>query len=128
MEARYEGRMYAPRPRDAFGELLAMSRRVNRFFDAAAPRKSRKEDPDAARAAPYPRSVLLGAIAYHAAPFVPEAVEKLGGFFDGPIARVSDLETLPESYAVSGSKPLFGKVEDGQVEAAEEKLRRAAEG
>jgi hypothetical protein len=43
-------------------------------------------------------AVLLGAIAYHAAPYVPEALERLQGFFEGPIARVSDLEKLPELY------------------------------
>ncbi|MDP9457691.1 MAG: methionine--tRNA ligase [Actinobacteria bacterium] len=128
MEARYERRMYAQRPRDAFGELLAMGRRANRFFDAAAPWKSRKEDPEAARGALYACSVLLGSIAYHATPFVPEAIKNLQGFFDGPIARVSDLEPLPEAYGVSGAKPLFRKVEDGEVEAAEEKLANAARG
>ncbi|MDP9425845.1 MAG: methionine--tRNA ligase [Actinomycetota bacterium] len=126
MEARFESRMYAPRPRDAFGELLAMGRRANRFFDAAAPWKSRKEDPEAARAALYACSVLLGSIAYHATPYVPEAMERLQGFFDGPIARISDLETLPEAYEISGAKPLFRKVEDGEVEVAEEKLASAA--
>ena len=126
METRYERRMYAPRPRDAFSELLAMGRRANRFFDAAAPWKSRKDDPEAARAALYACSVLLGSIAYHAAPFVPEAVENLRGFFEGPIARVSDLEGLPEVYTISGARPLFRKVEDGEVEAAEEKLASAA--
>ena len=126
MEARYEERMYAPRPRDAFSELLAMGRRANRFFDAAAPWKSRKEDPEAARAALYACSVLLGSIAYHAAPFVPEAVEDLGSFFKGPVSRISDLEGLPEAYTVSGARPLFRKVEDGEVEAAEEKLSSAA--
>ena len=126
MEARYERRMYAQRPRDAFSELLAMGRRANRFFDAAAPWKSRKDDPEAARAALYACSVLLGSIAYHASPYVPEAMQRLHGFFDGPLARVSDLETLPEAYGVSGAKPLFRKVEDGEVEAAEEKLASAA--
>src|ERR671912_535118 len=49
LEQRYEARMRAGRPRDALGELLAMGRRANRFFDSEAPWKSRKEDPDQAR-------------------------------------------------------------------------------
>ncbi|CAN5349446.1 hypothetical protein BH24ACT19_BH24ACT19_00750 [soil metagenome] len=72
--------------------------------------------------------MLLGTIAYHAAPYVPEATQRLRTFFDGPVERISDLLAPPESYRVSGAKPLFRRVEDGEVAAAEEKLRRAAEG
>jgi methionyl-tRNA synthetase len=125
LEARYEERMRSIRPREALGELLAMGRLANRFFDAQAPWKSRKENPEEARAALYACAVLLGSIAYHAAPYVPEAVERLRGFFDGPIARVSDLEKLPQSYHVEGTKPLFERVEDEQVAAAEWQLSRA---
>ncbi len=125
LERRYEERMLSIRPREALGELLAMGRRANRFFDAQAPWKSRKEDPEEARATLYACAVLLGSIAYHAAPYVPEAVERLQGFFDGPIARVSDLEKLPEGYRVVGAKPLFGRVEDEEVAAAEWQLSRA---
>ncbi len=92
--------MLAPRPREALGELLAMGRRANRFFDAEAPWKTRKDDPERARVTLYVCSVLLGSIAYHAAPYVPDAIERLQGFFDGPVARVSDLEKLPEGYRV----------------------------
>ena len=112
-----------------------MGRRANRFFDSEAPWKSRKDDPEAARAALYHCSVLLGAIAYHAAPYVPDAVERLQGFFDGPIARVSDLyppegdgSGLPEAYRVSGAKPLFKRIEDEEVAAAEAQLSRAVRG
>ncbi|HEX8260589.1 MAG TPA: hypothetical protein VF558_09875, partial [Rubrobacteraceae bacterium] len=119
-------RMRAGRPREALGELLAMGRRANRFFDAEAPWQSRKEDPEQARATLYACSVLLGSIAYHAAPFVPEAVERLSEFFDGPIARISDLEALPDAYHARNAKPLFRRVEDAEVEAAEVKLSRAA--
>src|SRR5919112_1060119 len=65
LEARYEERMLAIRPREAFAELLAMGRRANRYFDAQAPWKTRKENPDEAREALYACAVLLGAIAYH---------------------------------------------------------------
>jgi methionyl-tRNA synthetase len=126
LEQRYEARMHAGRPREALGELLAMGRRANRFFDAEAPWQSRKEDPAQARATLYACSVLLGSIAYHAAPFVPEAVERLSEFFDGPIARISDLEALPDAYRARNAKPLFRRVEDAEVEAAEAKLSRAA--
>src|ERR671910_1983189 len=128
LEARYEERMLAIRPREAFAELLAMGRRANRFFDAQAPWKSRKENPEEAREALYACAVLLGSIAYHAAPYVPEAVGRLQGFFDGPIARVSDLEKLPEAYRVEGAKPLFTRIEDADVAAAEEQLSRAERG
>jgi methionyl-tRNA synthetase len=128
LEARYEERMLSIRPREAFAELLAMGRRANRFFDAQAPWKSRKEDPEEAREALYACAVLLGAIAYHAAPYVPEAIERLQGFFEGPIARVSDLEKLPEVYRVEGAKPLFARIEDTEVAAAEEQLARAVRG
>jgi methionyl-tRNA synthetase len=128
IEQRYEARMRAGRPRDSLGELLAMGRRANRFFDSEAPWKSRKEDPEQARASLYVCSVLLGSIAYHAAPYVPEAVERLKGFFDGPVTRVSDLEKLPEGYRVRNAKPLFRRVDDDEVAAAEARLSRAAEG
>jgi len=128
LEQRYEARMRAGRPRDALGELLAMGRTANRFFDAQAPWKSRREDPEQARATLYTCSVLLGSVAYHATPYVPEAIERLKGFFSGSVARVSDLEKLPEDYRARNAKPLFGRVEDDEVATAEAKLARAAEG
>jgi methionyl-tRNA synthetase len=105
-----------------------MGRRANRYFDAQAPWKSRKENPDEARESLYAGAVLLGSIAYHAAPYVPEAVERLQGFFEGPIARVSDLEKLPKAYRTEGAKPLFARIEDEEVAAAEEQLSRAVRG
>jgi methionyl-tRNA synthetase len=128
LERGYEERMLAIRPREAFAELLAMGRRANRYFDAQAPWKSRKENPDEARESLYAGAVLLGSIAYHAAPYVPEAVERLQGFFEGPIARISDLEKLPEVYRTEGAKPLFARIEDEEVAAAEEQLSRAVRG
>lgn len=128
LEARYESKMRAPRPREALGDLLAMGRRANRYFDASAPWKSRKDDPEKAKADLYVCSVLLGSIAYHAAPYVPAAVERLRGFFDGPVSRVSDQEKLPEAYRVSGAKPLFRRVEDEEVAAAEKRLSDAVGG
>ena len=129
LERRYEERMMAPRPRDAFGELLSMGRRANRFFDAAAPWKSRKEDPEKTEVVLYACSVLIGSLAYHAAPYVPESIERLGEFFDGPIARVTDLDTskLPEAYRTTGAKPLFVRIEDEEVAAAEKRLSDALE-
>jgi methionyl-tRNA synthetase len=105
-----------------------MGRRANRFFDAQAPWKSRKENPDEARESLYACAVLLSSIAYHAAPYVPEAVERLQGFFGGPITRVSDLEKLPDAYRAHGAKPLFARIEDEEVAAAEEQLARAVRG
>ena len=128
LEIRYEARMRAGRPREALGELLAMGRRANRFFDAQAPWKSRKEDPGEARAALYTCSVLLGSIAYHAAPYIPEGIERLKGFFDGPVARVSDLDKLPDAYFSKNAKPLFGRVEEAEVTTVERRLSEAAEG
>jgi methionyl-tRNA synthetase len=125
LEERYEERMLSIRPREALGELLAMGRMANRFFDAQAPWKTRKEDPQSARDALYTCAILLSSIAYHAAPYVPEAVERLQGFFDGPIARVSDLEEPPVGYRVEGAKPLFGRVEDEEVAAVEWQLSQA---
>jgi methionyl-tRNA synthetase len=127
-EARYEERMLAERPRDALAELLAMGRISNRFFDAAAPWKSRKEDPEKARADLYACCVLLGAIAFHAAPYVPESIERLQEFFDGPVARVSDLEAPPKAYRVRGARPLFRRIEDPEVADAEEQLSQAVRG
>ncbi len=125
MESSYETRMLAGRPRDALGELLAMGRRANRFFDSEAPWKTRKEDPERSRITLYACSVLLGSIAYHAAPYVPEAIERLRGFFAGPILRVTDQE-LPGTYRVTGARPLFDRVEDAQVAEAEGRLLEAA--
>ena len=128
LERRFEEKMLAPRPREALGELLAMGRRANRFFDAEAPWKTRKEDPDRARVTLYVCSVLLGSIAYHAAPYVPGAIERLEGFFDGPVARISDLEKLPEGYRVNGAKPLFQRIEEEEVNAAQAQLSKAVRG
>jgi methionyl-tRNA synthetase len=128
LEARYEERMLSIRPREALADLLAMGRRANQFFDAQAPWKNRKENPEEARESLYAGAVLLGSIAYHAAPYVPGAVERLQGFFDGPIARISDLEKLPETYRVQGAKPLFARIEDPDVTAAEAQLARAMRG
>ena len=114
--------MLAPRPREALGELLAMGRRANRFFDASAPWKTRKEAPEQTRLTLYVCSILLGSIAYHAAPYVPEAIERLETFFDGPIARVSDLDGLPKGYRVTGAKPLFRRIEDDEVAVVEKRL------
>ncbi|HZY65081.1 MAG TPA: methionine--tRNA ligase [Rubrobacteraceae bacterium] len=127
IEARYEQRMLAGRPRDALGELMALGRRANQFFDSEAPWKTRREDPERTQATLYACAVLLGSVAYHAAPYVPDAVERLQSFFTGPIARVSDLE-LPEGYRVTGAKPLFRRIEDTEVADAEEQLSRAARG
>jgi methionyl-tRNA synthetase len=120
--------MLAPRPREALVELLAKGRRANQFFDASAPWKTRREDPEQTRVTLYVCSVLLGSLAYHAAPYVPEAVERLKKFFDGPIARVSDFEELPKGYRVTGAMPLFRRIEDEEVEAAEGQLSRAVRG
>jgi methionyl-tRNA synthetase len=109
------------------GELLAMGRRANRFFDSEAPWKSRREDPEKAQATLYACSILLGSIAYHAAPYVPEAVERLEEFFNGPVERISDLEKLPEVYSARNAEPLFSRVEDDEVVLAEAKLTQAAE-
>ncbi|MBV9453937.1 MAG: methionine--tRNA ligase [Rubrobacter sp.] len=128
LERHYDLRMRAGRPRDALGELLAMSRKANRFFDSEAPWKSRREDPENARTSIYTCSVLLGSIAYHMAPYIPEAVECVQSFFDGPVSRISDLEKLPEGYRAHGAKPLFRRIEDDEVAEAEAKLSRAAEG
>ncbi|QIN81755.1 methionine--tRNA ligase [Rubrobacter tropicus] len=128
LERRYEERMLAPKPREALYELLAMGRRANRFFDASAPWKTRKEDPELTRTTLYVCSVLLGSIAYHAAPYVPEAVGRLQEFFEGPVARVLDLEELPEGYRSTGAKPLFKRIENEEVFAAEEELSRRMRG
>jgi methionyl-tRNA synthetase len=128
LERRFETKMRAPKPREALGELLAMGRRANRFFDASAPWKTRKEDAELTRATLYVCSVLLGSIAYHAAPYVPEAIERLKGFFDGPVARISDLDELPEGYSVTGARPLFQRIEDKDILSAEEELSRRMRG
>lgn len=124
IEARYEERMLARRPREAFAELLALGRRANRFFDAEAPWRTRKEDPERARTTLYACCVLLGSIAYHAAPYVPDAIERLEGFFTGPVERALDLE-LPERYRSSGAEPLFRRIEDEEVAEAEARLLEA---
>ena len=54
------------RPRDALGELLAMGRRHNCFFDSEAPWQSRKEDPEQARETIL--ILLLGPARFHRLP------------------------------------------------------------
>ena len=119
------------RPREALSELLALGRRANQFFDSEAPWNTRKEDMGRTRATLYACAVMLQSIAFHAAPYVPEAIEALGDFFDGPAVPVPDAEDpadLPERFKVSGSKPLFRRIEDGEVLAAEQQLADAATG
>ncbi|MGB3634382.1 MAG: methionine--tRNA ligase [Rubrobacteraceae bacterium] len=128
IEARYDKKMLAPRPREALGELMALGRRANRFFDAEAPWKTRREDPERTEITLYACSALLGSIAYHATPYVPDAMERLQGFFTGPIARITDLEELPAGYRVTGAKPLFRRIEDAEILDAEEQLSRAVRG
>jgi methionyl-tRNA synthetase len=129
IERRYDERMRDERPREALSELIALGRRANQFFDASAPWKTRKEDMQRTRQTLYACSVLLQSIAFHAAPYIPEAVESLGGFFDGPPTPVpEDLDALPERFEVSGAKPLFKRVEDEEVVAAESRLTSAATG
>ncbi|CAN5480281.1 hypothetical protein BH20ACT10_BH20ACT10_10640 [soil metagenome] len=127
IEARYESRMLDERPREALSELLAMGRSANRFFDASAPWKTRKEDMELTGANLYVCCAMLGSIAYHASPYVPDAMERLRTFFDGPMERITDLD-LPDSYGTSGAKPLFARIEDEEIEAADEKLARAVRG
>ena len=124
LEESYGRKMLDERPREAFAELLALGRRANRFFDAAAPWKTRKEDPERARADLYACCALLGSIAYHASPYVPEAMERLQGFFEGPVERITDLKP-PGAYRSAGARPLFSRVEDEAVARAEEQLSRA---
>jgi methionyl-tRNA synthetase len=124
IERRYDRKMLDRRPREALSELLALGRRANQFFDAEAPWKSRKEAPERARASLYVCCVLLGSVAFHAEPYVPEAIQRLRSFFSGPIEPVP--EELPQIYRVSGAEPLFKRIEDSEVEEAERPLRKAA--
>jgi methionyl-tRNA synthetase len=122
LEARYEARMMDERPRDALQELLAMGRRANRFFDAQAPWKTRKDDQAGTEATLYACSVLLSSIAYHATPFVPNGMERLAGTFSGTARRLLDGEDLPETYEVHDASPLFRRIEDAEVQEAERQL------
>ncbi|WP_084709222.1 methionine--tRNA ligase [Rubrobacter aplysinae] len=129
IERRYDARMRDERPREALSELLALGRRANQFFDSEAPWNMRKEDMGRTRATLYACAVMLQSIAFHAAPYVPEAVESLGGFFDGPAVPMPDEQGgLPERFGVSGARPLFRRIEDDEVNAAESRLTNAATG
>ncbi|AHY45662.1 metG: methionine--tRNA ligase [Rubrobacter radiotolerans] len=127
IEAAYDRKMLDERPREALAELLALGKRANRYFDAAAPWKSRKEDPARTEADLYVCCALLGSIGYHASPYVPEAMEDLAKFFDGPLAPTSGLP-LPDAYRTNGAKPLFARIEDAEVEAADRQLTEAVTG
>ena len=128
IEARYTSKMLDSRPREALGELVALGRRANQFFDSEAPWKSRKDDPEAARATMYACCLLLDSIAYHMTPYVPESIERLKSFFSGGIAPVPTPDDLPGGYSVSGAEPLFRRIEDKEVASAEDELRRRATG
>ena len=131
IERRYDARMRDERPREALSELLALGRRANQFFDSEAPWKTRKDDMQRTRQTLYACSVLMQSIAFHAAPYIPDAVDALGGFFDGPAApmpETDDAAGLPERFGVSGARPLFKRVEDEEVLAAESRLTNAATG
>ena len=128
IEARYASKMLDSRPREALGELVALGRRANQFFDSEAPWKSRKDDPEAARATMYACCLLLDSIAYHMTPYVPESMERLKSFFSGGIAPVPTPDDLPGGYGVSGAEPLFRRIEDKEVASAEDELRRRATG
>jgi methionyl-tRNA synthetase len=126
LENSFDRKMRGIRPREALADLLAMGRRANRFFDASAPWKTRKEEPEKAKASLYVCAVLAGSIAYHATPYVPFAMEELRRSFIGPMLPVRDIRELPGAYRVESPKPLFKKVEDEQIAAAEGRLAAAA--
>lgn len=127
IERDYERKMLDERPREAHSELLAMGRRANRYFDAAAPWKSRKENMEQTRLDLYVCAAMLGSIAYHASPYVPESIETLRGFFGGPVAPVKDGE-LPDIYRISEAKPLFARIEDDEISDADDQLTKAVTG
>ena len=126
IERRYDERMRDERPREALTELIALGRRANQFFDSEAPWKTRKEDMDRAKATLYACSVMLQSIAFHAAPYIPEAMDSLNGFFDGAAVPLPNDDDLPKRFEVSGAKPLFRRIEDDEVAAAEQRLSDAA--
>lgn len=128
IETRYDTKMREGRPREALAELMALGRRANRFFDAEAPWKTRRENPGEAAATLYACSVLLGSIAYHASPYIPGSIEQLQTFFSGPVAPVKDLQELPAGYQVENPQTLFTRIEDAEVIAAEEVLSMIATG
>ncbi len=128
IETCYAAKMLDSRPREALGELVALGRRANQFFDSEAPWKSRKDDPETARATMYACCLLLDSIAYHMTPYVPESMERLKSFFSGGIAPVPTPDDLPGGYSVSGAEPLFRRIEDKEVASAEDELRRRATG
>ena len=124
LEQRYEARMRAGRPRDALGELLAMGRRTNRFFDSEAPGRAAKKIRNRLGRRSIPaRSCSVPSL--HAAPFVPEAVERLGGFFSGPMVRVSDLKALPDAYRAKTPNRCSGESRTRRSKRPRKALRRS---
>ena len=94
-----------------------MGRSANRFFDASAPWKTRKEDPEQTRLTLYTCSVLLGSLAYHAAPYVPEAIGRLEG---SSTARPRlDLDGLPRRLSAAAKAASVPQDRDDEVAAAE---------
>ncbi len=121
--ARVAAALDAFRLRDAAVEMMNLAREGNRYFDAAAPWRARKEDPARCAAALNRCVALLETLAVVSAPFLPGSAARLWSM----LGRQGDVEAAgwdaagepadPAGRRLGAAEPLFTKIPDEAVAA-----------
>jgi len=122
----------AYRLREASVEMMNLARAGNRYFDAEAPWKSRKENPDLCAASLNRCVRLLETLAVISAPFIPSSARRLWAMLgrrDELAAQQWDRAGVvpdPAGRTLGRAEPLFSKISDDQVAAEIAALGRRA--
>lgn len=120
------------RLRDGAREVMNLAREGNRYFDAAAPWKTRKTDLEVCGAALNTCISLLETLAVISAPYIPGAADRLWKMIGcaGEVSRVAwdEAGDLPDpaGRSLQEARPLFNKIEDSVIQAEIEALHAQA--
>ena len=110
----------------AIGEIMALAREGNRYFDSKAPWKQVKEDLAAAAVTLNTCIQLLGTLRTLFYPFLPHSSQRLHEMLGGeqPLAEgrgIWKLERIPAGRPLAEPQPLFRRLDDS---VADEELAR----
>jgi methionyl-tRNA synthetase len=114
--ARLEGARF----KETIGEVMALARVGNRYFDEKAPWKQVREDREAAGQTVGTLLNLINALKVLFAPFLPFSSARLHtllGYEDTLDARGWRWEALPVGQALPKPEPLFAKIDTAQLAA-----------
>jgi methionyl-tRNA synthetase len=120
------------RLREAAVEVMNLAREGNRYFDAVAPWKTRKDDRERCGTTLNRCVSLLETLAVVSAPFIPSTAGKLWemlaleGTVDGAAWDAAGKPADPAGRALRTPEPLFVKIPDEQVQAEIAALHRRA--